>query len=298
MSMLTLTGCQRKMDVTTIPDIVYKTYEVEGKKGEILLDLYLPQTNKPVPVIVYIHGGGWLEGSKELCPKQIIAQQGFALACINYRLSYVAVFPAQIQDVKDAVIFLKANASKYNLDPDKFGVWGPSAGGHLSALLGTSAGVASLDGETENSQFDSSVQAVITFFPPTDFTQVPPTFVEPLSPSVYEKYAHLPLFRYTEATTGLLGGPVEENLDLANLANPITHIDSSDPPFLIVHGLADDVVPISQSDLLAKALQDKGIEVTFIQEPDRKHSSYGPKGQRFDPKLIDLVIEFGDRHLR
>lgn len=140
-------GCQRQFPVRVLKNLEYSRYSSETGTTPILLDLYLPQTrsSRPLPVLIYIHGGGWLENSKESCPGKIVARRGYALACINYRYSTQAVFPAQIHDVKNAVRWLRDRADRYNLDPDKFGAWGDSAGGHLSALLGTSSGVKELE---------------------------------------------------------------------------------------------------------------------------------------------------------
>ncbi|MFB2976094.1 alpha/beta hydrolase fold domain-containing protein [Microseira sp. BLCC-F43] len=293
-------GCDRPTKIATYKDLEYSSY---GTK----LDLFLPQqkSSQPLPVLIYIHGGGWWGGDKNLCLKNIQKRQGidkfinrgYALACINYRLSDRAIFPAQIQDVKTAVRWLKQNANKYNLNPDKIGAWGESAGGHLSALLATSAGVKELEVNLKNPQISTRIQAAVNLFGPTDFTKVPPAFEEPYTPAV-QKYKDRPWYHYTVATNRLLGGPVSKNLKLATLANPITHLDPKDPPFLIAHGALDDTVPLSQSELLVKALQAKGIEVTFIQEPKGTHYFGGDKGEYFAPKYIDMMLKFFDTHLK
>ena len=138
--------------------------------GETLtLDLYRPEKiSGPLPVIIWIHGGGWNRGRKERCPAVALVDDGFAVASVDYRLSSVAPFPAQIQDCKAAVRWLRANASTYHLDPDNVGVWGNSAGGHLAALLGTSGGVSELEGDGDNMQYSSRVQAVCDVAGPVD----------------------------------------------------------------------------------------------------------------------------------
>lgn len=300
-------GCDRPTKIATYKDIEYSNYSTKQGKQKLLLDLFLPEQkpSQPLPVLIYIHGGGWWGGNKNLCFKNIQKRQGmekfiergYALACINYRLSDRAVFPAQIQDVKTAVRWLKQNANKYNLNPDKFGAWGESAGGHLSALLATSAGVKELEENPKNSQFSTRIQAAVNLYGPTDFTKVRPAFEQPYTPAV-AKYKQRPWYQYTVATNRLLGGPVSQKLKLATLANPITHIDANDPPFLIAHGGLDDIVPLSQSELLVKALQAKGVEVTFIQEPKRGHYFGGDKGEYFAPKYIDIMLKFFDTHLK
>src|SRR5262249_38247477 len=130
------------------------------------LDLYVPKSDTPLPLVIWVHGGGWQDGNN---PAMQLLKSGYAVASINYRLSQHAVFPAQIEDCKAAVRLLRANAKKYNLNPDAFGAWGASAGGHLVALLGTSGEVKELEGEVGESKDTSSrVQAVVDFYGPTD----------------------------------------------------------------------------------------------------------------------------------
>lgn len=295
-----LTGCQNKQQEITIKrDLEYAVYQHQGETKQLLLDLYLPDkpTPEPQPLLIYIHGGGWLEFSKEICPGEIVAKKGYAIACINYRYSTEAIFPAQIHDAKAAVRWLRANATKYNLDPNKFGAWGASAGGHLSLLLGTSGGIAELEGNQGNLDVSSEVQAVCNWFAPTDFTQVTPAFSKPFSLEVEKKYRKTPWFLYTKVTSKLLGGAVKDNLELAALANPITYIDSEDPPVLVVHGDLDKIVPINQSEVLVAALTAQGVPVTFIRKPDMKHTYRGENKERFSPELIALALEFFEQNL-
>ena len=298
-TLLLFTGCENKIEVKVIRNIEYGTYSLTEGEGKLLLDLYLPEikASQPLPLLIYIHGGGWLQGKKEACPGKIVAQRRYIMACVSYRLSNQAIFPAQIHDIKKAVRWLRLNAEKYNIDPNKFGAWGESAGGHLSALLGTSAGVKSLEGEPKYPQISSNIQAVCDWYGPTDFTQVPAAFEEPFTDEVSEKYKNQPWLTYTIATHLLLGDSVSKKTELAALANPITHVDANDPPFLIVHGKLDKVVPLSQSELLAKALREKGVDVTLIKAPNLGHS-YAGKGERFDSKLINRAIKFFNKHLR
>ena len=147
-------------------------------------------------------------------------------------------------------------------------------------------------------EVSTKIQAVSNWYGPTDFTQVTPAFEEFPTAEIIKKTKQKPWSVYTIATTKLLGGPVKQHQKLAALANPITHIDPSDPPFLIVHGKQDTIVPISQSELLATALKNQGIEVNFVKIPDMKHSYRGPKGESFDPKLVDMTLTFFDKHLK
>jgi acetyl esterase/lipase len=243
-----------------------------------LLDLYEPVSrDRPLPVIVWIHGGSWAGGSKDFCPLAYIATQSVAVVSINYRLSDVAPFPAQIHDCKAAIRWLRANSGKYQLDPDHIGVFGASAGGHLAALLGTTEGVKELEGDGGNPTFSSRVQAVCAFYPPTDLDRV---MTNPRDRATS-----------TSAVARFLGGSLEQHRDVAALANPNRYVTPSSAPFFILHGSADTLVPIRHSELLTEALRAKGVEVIFEVALGKGHGIAAPPGVA--PKIID----FFQRHL-
>jgi acetyl esterase/lipase len=245
------------------------------------LDLYLPAAGTNWPLIVWIHGGGWMEGDKEKPPGLRFLRHGFALASINYRLSQDAIFPAQLIDCKAAIRWLRAHASENGVDPNHIGVWGASAGGHLVALLGTTGEVKEFD-TGENSGVSSRVQAVCDCFGPTDFTQITNTPEE-----LKHDTADWPEAR-------LIGGPVSRNLDKAERANPIHYITKDDPPFLIMHGDKDPVVPLAQSQLLADALRKAGVPVTFRVVPGGEHG--GPEFRK--PEELDRLFSFFLKNLK
>jgi acetyl esterase/lipase len=269
-------------NVQVMRDLTYAT--VDGKT--LLLDLYLPPAPAGLrPLIVWVHGGGWRSGSKEN-PRLALAMvsRGYAVASINYRLSHEATFPAQMQDVKAAIRWLRANASVYGLDPNRIGAWGSSAGGHLVALLGTSGGVALFDQGGGNYDQSSRVQAVVDFYGPIDFLQMDPM----LGPG--SRWHSAP----GSPESLLLGAPVLENPDKAAAASPLSYITPDDPPFLIVHGKQDRTVPYQQSVLFRDALRRAGVEATLILLPEAQHGGAAFNG----PELLDQVADFFDRHLR
>jgi acetyl esterase/lipase len=245
------------------------------------LDLYLPAQNKdshPLPLIVWVHGGAWHAGSKDNCLSVHFLRYGYAAASINYRLSQHAIFPAQIEDCKAAIRFLRANAEKYNIDPNRIGVWGASAGGHLVAMLGTTGNIKQFD-KGPNLQVSSRVQAVCDFFGPTDLTRM----------SAFESSMDHDALDSPESK--LVGGPVQENKEACNRANPITYVSKDDPPFLICHGDKDMLVPHNQSVLLNDALKKAGVNVKF-------HTVKGG-GHGFRDQEVDrMVKEFFDKHLK
>jgi acetyl esterase/lipase len=264
--------------MTVLRDIAYVPDGHERQK----LDLYLPQEAAPRgkrPLIVWVHGGAWQAGSKEGCPARRFVAQDYAVASLNYRLSQHALFPAQIEDCKAAIRCLRANAGQYGYDPNRIGVWGSSAGGHLVALLGTAGDVKEFDAGP-HAGVSSRVQAVCDFFGPTDFTKMSsfPTTMKHDAPDSPE--------------SRLIGGPIQENKDKVQRANPIAYVTKDDPPFLIVHGDNDPLVPHNQSAILLDALQKAGVEATLYTVQGGKHGGFK------DPQVDLLVIQFFARHLR
>ena len=251
---------------------------VRGGHERQRLDLYLPPNGTNVPLVIWVHGGAFRAGSKDRCPALWLVREGYAVASINYRLSQHARFPAQIEDCKAAVRWLRARASDYGLDPNRFGAWGASAGGHLVALLGTAGAVKEFD-QGEHLAVSSRVQAVCDWFGPTDFTQMSKF------PSRMDHDAA------DSPESQLLGGPVQQFKDRAARANPITYVSRETPPFLIMHGDQDPLVPLNQSELLHAALQRAGVPVTFHVVKGAGHGFAGPE-------LTAMVRDFFQKHLR
>ena len=252
-----------------------------------LLDLYLPEkAERPLPLIVWIHGGAWKGGDKHHTPAvPLMTDQGYAVASINYRLSHEAIFPAQIHDCKAAIRWLRANAEQYHLDQAHIGAWGSSAGGHLVALLGTTGELKALEGEGNNLQYSSRVQAVCDWFGPTDFLQMDAHALPDT------KFIH---DAPDSPESQLVGGPIQENKDKVAKANPITYISDDDPPFLIMHGQKDLLVPSHQSELLYDALRKAGIEVMLLRIEEAGHG-----GEDFrTPEVKTMIIDFFNKHLK
>lgn len=257
---------------------------VEGGHERQKLDLFLPaKANGPLPVLIWVHGGGWLAGSKDQCPplRSGYVERGYAVASINYRLSSHAAFPAQIEDCKAAIRWLRAHAAEYGLDPKRFGVWGASAGGHLVALIGTSGDVKEFEVGANLDQ-SSRVQAVCDWFGPTDFT----VFV---STPGYESHATA-----TSPEAKLIGGAVMEHKDKAARVNSITYVSKDDPAFLIMHGDKDPTVPINQSQLLFDALKNAGVSAHFHTIHGAGHGGPGFAGTNID----EMVSAFFEERLK
>ncbi len=248
------------------------------------MDVYAPEdSEKKLPLLVWIHGGAWRSGDKRNCPALRFLRQDYVVASINYRLSHEAIFPTQIEDCKAAIRWLRANAERFHIDPQRVGVWVSSAGGHLVALLGTSGEVESLEGDLGNLKQSSRVQAVCDFFGPTDFLQMDahklPTssFLHDIADSPESK---------------LVGGPIQDHPGRVAAANPITYVTTDDPPFLIVHGDLDPLVPSHQSELLHAALKAKNVETRLRIVKGAGH------GFRNAPGIDKMVDEFFTQHLK
>ena len=261
--------------VKALRDLEYVPHGHERQK----LDLYLPdQPAGALPLVVWIHAGGATSGSKEQTRALYLTAQGHAVASINHRLLQHAIFPAQLHDGKAAIRWLRAHAKAYRLDPDRIGVWGASSGGGLAALLGTSGGVKELEGK-EGAHLDQSsrVQAVCDWFGPSDVIALAAT-----SPA------------FNSAMEQALGGPIARYKEKALQASPVTHVSKESPPFLIMHGDKDMMVPVAQSQLLADALKRAGVEVTLKILPGARHG--GPEFQT--DEMRQLIRDFFDKHLK
>jgi acetyl esterase/lipase len=259
------------------------------------LDIYIPdEGDGPFPVILSIHGGAFKGGDKadsQVIPMLEGLNRGYAVVPINYRLSSEAIFPAQINDVKASIRWIRANAKQYKLNPDKIAAWGGSAGGHLSAMAGTSGNVKELENLSQgNADQSSCVQAVVDWFGPTDFLKMDEQLKES---KVNNPQTHsIPDSPESE----LIGKNISEAPELVKAANPETYITKDDPPFLIQHGLIDNLVPYQQSVNLARKLElvigKEKVTIELLQD-----SGHG--GPAFStPHNLEKVFLFLDKYLK
>jgi acetyl esterase/lipase len=248
-----------------------------------MVDLYLPKnraSDKPLPVVVYIHGGGWMNGSrKNAGPAVAFATSGnYAGVSVGYRLSQEAKWPAQIHDCKAAIRWIRGHAKEYNLDPDRIGVTGTSAGGHLVSLLGLTAGVKELEGSIgEFTGLSSAVTCVANFCGPQDMA----------SPLMQGEAA----LKDDPAVSGLLGGSIKEKAAEAKAASPLTYVHAGAPPFLTAHGTKDMRVNFNNATRLHEALTKAGDSSILLAMTDAGHG-FG------SPELDRRLRQFFDMHLR
>lgn len=264
----------------------YKDLVYAGLSDKNRLDLYVPNGAGPHPLVVWVHGGGWQSGDKAQTPALFLAERGYAVASVNYRLSGEAIFPAQIHDVKAAVRWLRANAADYSLDPARIAAWGSSAGGHLVALLGTSGDVAALeDLSMGNAAYSSRVRAVVDWYGATDLLQMDAQLQPPCRGNHNAA---------DSAESRLIGCAIQTCPEAAARANPITYVSADDPPFLLHHGTADCTVPPGQSQLLYAALQGASVPATLYQLEGAGHG-----GPAFSTTAVQQQVQdFLDSTLR
>jgi len=258
------------------------------------LDIHLPNPEKPTyKAIIVIYGSAWFGNNMkqfafDALGKQLL-ESGFAVVTINHRSSSDAAYPAQINDVKAAIRFVRANATKYKIDASFIGITGYSSGGHLSSLAGTSNSVkeytvgkktVDIEGNVGNyTSVSSSVNAVVDWFGPIDMAL--------MDECKRPKDGNSP-------EAALIKGNPADNLDMVALLNPITFIDQTDPQFMVIHGEADNVVPHCQSELFAKALKSKGLLTEFISVPEGQHGPVTFNETTFK-KMTDFFLEEAEK---
>jgi len=261
-------------------DIVY------GDAGSrpLKLDVIRPRqpAESPLPVIAYIHGGGWRGGNKERETVRLLpyaAGGHYFCVSIEYRLTGEASWPAQIHDCKAAIRWLKANAQKYDVDPNRIAAWGSSAGGHLVSLLGTTGDLAELEGACGSPGHSTRVTCVVDFSGPSDLTAML------TSPDVTEQIK--------SRVTDLIGGPLEARRKEAVAGSPMSYVSADDAPILVVQATKDPLVPLEQGERFHQALKKAGVDSTLIVIRGTDHGS-----SIRNPEVLRRTTAFFDRHLR
>ncbi len=271
----------RAISMQEVKDV---TYFKDSQDPCQTLDLLLPQRSgdeKP-PLIVWIHGGAWKLGDKTDTPAVPFVKAGYAVASLNYRLTSTARFPAQIQDCKAAIRWLRANAEAYHFDPNKIGVFGMSAGGHLVALLGVTNDDRQFDDVGGNLNVSSNVQAVCDWSGITDLATLDKQSTHTVKLDGEEPDAPVKLF---------LGDRAGKVPAIAKRASPVAYISPKNPPFLIMHGDKDGVVPIEQSNEFYEKLKKNGVDAKFIVVKGGAHNFVSTE-------TLTEVLRFFDSKLR
>jgi acetyl esterase/lipase len=236
---------QKKPEIRLESDIVFG----KGGNAQLRLDLAMPVGEGPFPAIVCIHAGGWISGKRQQMKQTIgvFARRGYVAISPDYRLAPRDLFPAPIEDCKAAVRWLRANAAKYHVDPTHIGAFGASAGAYLACMLGVTTKDDGFEGKGGCAEQSSVVQAVVSFFGPTDLSQ-----------DVWSKEVR------ENNLVPFLGGTAQEMAETYRKASPITYAGKHAPPFLFVHGTEDSIVPIKQSQDLAEKLRQASVSARLV----------------------------------
>lgn len=282
--------------VQLVSDVVYAQVPDRGYTNKALtMHLVIPQDKKMHPVILYINGGGFINANKDGYMQQWLdlAEHGYVVASMTYRVAPTSTFPAPLEDVKSAVRFLRANAQRFYIDADHIGVFGGSAGGYLAAMAGTTNGVKGFD-KGENLKYSSDVQAVVDVYGVSDVNKIGADYSEAVQKTHASAAATEALWVNGSPVFGGKDGGIAANPEGAKKANPLTYISSKTAPFLLMHGDADVLVSPSQTELLREALAEKNIEATRYLVKGAAHG--GPFWVQ--PEIMDIVIAFYDKHLK
>jgi acetyl esterase/lipase len=251
-------------------------YAVVGKH-RLRLDIYQPTATQKPPLIVWVHGGAWRAGSRNSVPIRELVGHGFTIASVDYRLSPVAKFPAQVHDIKAAIRFLRANAEEYKFDTREIFIAGASAGGHLAALVGVTNGVKELEGNVgEHLGESSDVQRIVSFYGASNLQTI-------LSQSTPHG-----LSVRKPALDLLLGGQPDAEPERARLASPVAHVDRTDPPLLLIHGDQDPQMPINQAHELHGRYKAFGLPIQFEVVHGAAHGGRG----FYESEMLNRVAEY------
>ena len=262
-------------------DIVYAT---NGER-KMLLDVYRPKSDKPLPLVIWLYGGAWDWGNKDRSnPMVALIERGYAVAGVTYTKSREEIFPAVINDCRAAVSFLRLNAKQFNLDPKRFGACGESSGGHLTALLATQSDTQEFMKHPVTRKASPAIQAASPWCGPTDFLKLNDVKCD-------QDYS-----KKHSAPSRLIGQPIKEAAEKCRQANPITYVSKDDPPCFIVHGDADFVVPLNQSELLHAALLKAGVPSTLYVAKGGNHGF--SKGEETQAQIVKKVADFFDSQFK
>ena len=269
--------------------LIQQSFEfLETQDGILRLELIREEGHQGLPpLLVYVFGGAWMAGDRHQVahsPLPAFVHNGYVVASLDYRLSQVSTFPAQILDVKSGIGWLRKNADRLGFDSGRIGVFGPSAGGHLAALVGTTSGTGYFVPDGYSAE-DCLVQAVVDLFGPTDFLQMD---AHSISDEIIHDAPDSPESR-------LIGGEIQQNPEAVKAAIPVTYVNGSEPPFLIIHGDQDPLVPLHQSELLAKALSDAGSVHRLVVDVQGGHGSGGTSNR---DAMAKEILSFLDHHLK
>jgi hypothetical protein len=282
--------------VSYISNVVYAQVPSRGYESVPLrMDILKPQAKAPMPALVYVTGGGFINANKDsyLQQRMDLAEAGYVVASIEYRVAPTAIFPQPLEDVKAAVRYLRANAAKFNIDPAHIGIIGGSAGGYLTAMMGTTNGDRQFD-VGEHLDQSSDVQAAIDLYGLSDLTKVGDDYSDEVKAAHKSAGATEALWVSGSPVFGGKDGGILANPEGAKAANPMTYISKNTAPFMFLHGTNDTSVSPSQTNLLHEALRARGIASTRYVVPHALHGG----DYWVQPEVMKVIVAFFDKYLK
>jgi acetyl esterase/lipase len=286
----------KKPFIKLISNVVYEQVSTLGYENVAMkMDVLKPQKDGSMPGIVFITGGGFIHANKDnyIQQRMALAEAGYVVASIDYRVAPTATFPQPLEDVKAAIRYLKTHANQFNINPNKIGVFGGSAGGYLSAMAGTTSGIKQFD-KGENLDQNSNVQAVVDIYGLSDLANVGADYSKEVQDIHKSAGATEALWVNGSPVFGGKDGGILADAEKVKAANPLTYISKQTPPFLLMHGDKDTLVSPSQTEILHQALVAHGIESTRYVVKDAQHGGI----YWVQPEVIQVVIDFFDKHLK
>jgi acetyl esterase/lipase len=290
-----------KTQLTTYSDVTYDTPTSAGKQVPLKLDLQVPKTAGPKPLVIYITGGGFAHADKSanLDQRRYVAEQGYVVASIQYRtVNDGATYKDTVADVKSAIRYLRAHADQYNINTSQVAVWGQSAGGYLAAMTGVTNGLKQFEGSGNPGQ-SSTVQAVVDEFGPSDISNVASDFDAAAQKANYLARNSLAQFVFGPGTKL----SVKDDPTAMAASNPVNYVTSSSPPFVLLHGSADQLVSPSQTLILHTALRAKGVDTTRYVVKGANHGDLTFMGgdpnaskQWSSQQVVGDIVSFLNKH--
>jgi acetyl esterase/lipase len=285
-----------KDKVQLIPDVVYSQVASRGFQNVALkMDLLVPQNKAKKPALIYVTGGGFINANRAnaIQERLRIAEAGYVVASINYRVAPTSRFPQPLEDVKSAVRFLRANAARFGVDPERIGIMGGSAGGYLAAFAAATSGSKAFDAG-ENLGVSSAVRCAVDLYGVSDPARIGDDFSDEVKAGHRSAGATEALWVNGSVVFGGKDGGIQADPEAARKANPVAYVTEKSAPMLLMHGTADTVVSPSQSDLMYQALRSKGVDAERVLVPGAKHG-----GEYWvQDSVVDFIIAWLDGHLK
>lgn len=282
--------------ITSIPDVVYEQVPQRGYPSRAMkMDLFIPETKDKKPLILYIPGGGFISANKNNMPQLVnhLAEKGYVVAAVEYRVAPTVKFPAPLEDIKAALRFLRAHQDQYGIDPQRVGVVGGSAGGYLTALMATTSGSREFD-KGDYLHEKSDITCAVDLYGLSDLTRIGADYSKQVQALHASSGATEALWVNGSGVFGGKDGGISADQKAAQQANPITYISSTSAPLMLMHGTADTVVSPSQTDILFQALQKKKIPSERYLVPHAPHGGV----YWIQPKVLETITAYFDRYLK